>query len=350
MRKRSGSLLGAVLLAVGLGLVGYTLYSWFAEPADTTPVDARLDATDSAMFADTAPWNQPTPLSQTGGLGDRSYAALPGASPAVAETTPVATPPADTSSTNSTSATTTTPTSPSNPASTVSPSDSMTSTPLPGATISNNNPGTNIGNADPAGPTTPLSGTAEHITTAPTTAQPTVPLIDPPGSTLPLSVNVDATPTGLTPGFSSAGGAGTPTTHKIESGDTLGSIAKKYLGKESRWPEIAKLNPSLDPHRLKIGDVVKLPEAAAGGSSSTSTYTSSPSDPPSEIVVPIGSKTHTVREGDTFWIIAEEHYGSGALWQTIYRANKPIVGNNPDKLTTGMKLIIPPKPGEVPAQ
>ncbi len=345
MRKRSGSLLGAVLLAVGLGLVGYTLYSWFAEPADTTPVDARIDANNSALYADTAPWNQSTPLSQAGALGDRSYAALPGASLAVTEAAPAAS--------NSTTSTTTPSAMPSTTSdSTKSPSTSATPTPspdgtnitpLPGATVSSNSyPGATNSNTDPTGPTTPLSGTAEPT---PSTTQPTVPFIDPPGSSLPSSIHVDAT----SPGMTTAPTPVAPATHKIESGDTLGSIAKKYLGKESRWTEIAKLNPGLDPHRLKIGDVVKLPEVSRSDAITTSPTgwagATNASDPPSEIVVPLGSQTHTVREGDTFWIIAEQYYGSGVHWQSIYQANKPIVGANPDKLTTGMKLIIPPKPG-----
>lgn len=52
-----------------------------------------------------------------------------------------------------------------------------------------------------------------------------------------------------------------PKTHKIAPGDTLWSLAKKYLGSDSRWPEIKKLNgfTDADVHSLPIGKVVKLP-------------------------------------------------------------------------------------------
>jgi nucleoid-associated protein YgaU len=47
--------------------------------------------------------------------------------------------------------------------------------------------------------------------------------------------------------------------HKISRGDTLGHIARKYLGRASRWREIAKLNPKLNPNNLKLGETIKIP-------------------------------------------------------------------------------------------
>lgn len=47
--------------------------------------------------------------------------------------------------------------------------------------------------------------------------------------------------------------------HRIEKGDTLAGLAKRYLGKESRVDEIQDLNPTVDPTRLRIGQVIRLP-------------------------------------------------------------------------------------------
>jgi nucleoid-associated protein YgaU len=53
----------------------------------------------------------------------------------------------------------------------------------------------------------------------------------------------------------------TPSTYTLKKGDTLWSIAQKYLGSGTRWREIANLNGISDAQtrKLPIGLVVKLP-------------------------------------------------------------------------------------------
>ena len=45
----------------------------------------------------------------------------------------------------------------------------------------------------------------------------------------------------------------------VQRGDTLGSIARKILGQESRWHEIYRLNFIHEPKRLYVGQRLKLP-------------------------------------------------------------------------------------------
>jgi len=47
--------------------------------------------------------------------------------------------------------------------------------------------------------------------------------------------------------------------HRITKGETLGKIAKADLGSGKRWPEIAALNPEIDPDKLVVGAVIWLP-------------------------------------------------------------------------------------------
>ena len=54
-------------------------------------------------------------------------------------------------------------------------------------------------------------------------------------------------------------------THKVGQGENLWKIAARTLGDGKRWKEIAALNPRVDPDRLVLGQVLKLP-AASGGS------------------------------------------------------------------------------------
>lgn len=48
-------------------------------------------------------------------------------------------------------------------------------------------------------------------------------------------------------------------THTVKYGDTLSSIAAKYLGSWSRYSEIAELNGIRDPNNVPVGTVLKLP-------------------------------------------------------------------------------------------
>jgi LysM repeat protein len=50
---------------------------------------------------------------------------------------------------------------------------------------------------------------------------------------------------------------------------------------------------------------------------------------------------YTVQSGDTLWKIAEDHYGDGSKYGTIFEANKPLL-TDPDKIYPGQVLRIPP--------
>jgi len=48
-------------------------------------------------------------------------------------------------------------------------------------------------------------------------------------------------------------------TYTIAQGDTLSGLAKRLFGSDKRVDDIKGLNPSVDPTRLRIGQVIKLP-------------------------------------------------------------------------------------------
>ena len=56
------------------------------------------------------------------------------------------------------------------------------------------------------------------------------------------------------------GGRGAVKEYEIRPGDTFSSIARRVLGSERRWREIAEINTHVDPTRLKAGDRIRLPE------------------------------------------------------------------------------------------
>lgn len=50
-------------------------------------------------------------------------------------------------------------------------------------------------------------------------------------------------------------------THTVKSGETLGTIAAKYLGSSARWKEIWNANPQIaNPDLIYVGQVLTVPE------------------------------------------------------------------------------------------
>lgn len=79
----------------------------------------------------------------------------------------------------------------------------------------------------------------------------------------------------------------------------------------------------------------------AGGAGPSSTYSSYPSyadGSPSSA----GAKTHTVQRKETLFSIARMHYnGDASKWRTIYDANRAEIGDDPNKIRVGQRLVIP---------
>lgn len=56
-----------------------------------------------------------------------------------------------------------------------------------------------------------------------------------------------------------------------------------------------------------------------------------------------GGTTYQIQQGDSLWKIARQHYGDGALYTLIEKAN-PALGKT---LRVGTRIVIPPKPATV---
>lgn len=124
----------------------------------------------------------------------------------------------------------------------------------------------------------------------------------------------------------------------VRKGDTLAQIAKRELGASSRWTEIAALNPGLDPSRLKVGAPIALPTGGAPASLASAAPTPK-SAPVAAAPKPASTgRKHTVKAGETLWMIAESQLGSGNRWREITAANP---GVNTSSLKVGMVLALP---------
>jgi nucleoid-associated protein YgaU len=54
------------------------------------------------------------------------------------------------------------------------------------------------------------------------------------------------------------------------------------------------------------------------------------------------SQFYVVQPGDTLSKIAQEAYGDANLWPKIYAENKSVIGNDPNRISSGQRLFIPP--------
>ena len=115
--------------------------------------------------------------------------------------------------------------------------------------------------------------------------------------------------------------------HVIVKGDSFYTVAKKY-GVTSR--AIQEANPGVDPSRLKIGQKLVIPARTA---------TATAAAPSNGTATNGGTKTYTVKSGDTLNAIARRH---GITVKQLQAANNLAT----TQIKVGQKLRIPSK--EVP--
>jgi nucleoid-associated protein YgaU len=130
-----------------------------------------------------------------------------------------------------------------------------------------------------------------------------------------------------------------PGTYTIKSGDTFSTIAADKLGSSKKWHAIAQANPMIDPTKLKVGMVIRLPDPT--GSTHAITAGESTTREP-ETAPGANGVVYVVREGDTLTTIAQQYYGSRGKWERIFNANRATIGRDPGRVKAGMKLVIPP--------
>jgi len=146
---------------------------------------------------------------------------------------------------------------------------------------------------------------------------------------------------------------GQETTYTVKSGDSLARIARKELGSETRWNEIAQLNPGLNAKNLKVGQSILLPTGTATASTvvadSTQTAPVTAAVPKPVVAKPVvakpaaapkskGGRTYVVKSGDTLAKIAARECGSSKAATQIAALNPNI---NPDRIKVGDKLVLP---------
>nr|WP_227019136.1 LysM peptidoglycan-binding domain-containing protein [Sinanaerobacter chloroacetimidivorans] len=126
--------------------------------------------------------------------------------------------------------------------------------------------------------------------------------------------------------------------HTIRAGDTLYMLARNY---NVTLDAILNANPNVNPSNLQIGSQICIPRAPGAPMP-----TPMPTPAPAPMPVPTPSPTpvcdgmiHTVRPGDTLYMLAKEH---NVTLDAIIKANPQV---DCYMLQVGMKLCIPRSAG-----
>lgn len=123
--------------------------------------------------------------------------------------------------------------------------------------------------------------------------------------------------------------------HVVKRGDWLWNLAEHYLGDGSRWTEIAKANPGIDPDRIDVGQRLVIPVDRAPHKA-TKSHEEKP-------VIPEAGDTVKVERGDSLSGISEDLYGTPKHWAELYEENKGQI-SDPDEIEVGQKLQLPDRP------
>lgn len=94
---------------------------------------------------------------------------------------------------------------------------------------------------------------------------------------------------------------------------------------------------------LKKGKEEPAPKAPAAKPTTTAPTTSVPrSEPKSQPTDAAATNdTYTVQSGDSLSKIAKNLYGDANSWHKLYEANKTLIGDNPDMIQPGQRLVVP---------
>ncbi len=122
----------------------------------------------------------------------------------------------------------------------------------------------------------------------------------------------------------------TGTEYTIQQGDTFGALAKKFNVKVKA---IEAANPGVDPTKLKIGQKIQIPPAAAAATTAATGTDTSASN---------GDQTYAVKSGDTLGAIAK---ANGVSVKALRAENNLKT----DRIQVGQKLKIPARTASAPA-
>ena len=200
---------------------------------------------------------------------------------------------------------------------------------------------------EPPAATQPLNSTPPQSPSLPATTTAPVPATAFP-ATLPPDTNQSPAATTGTGNFNRA-----EATYTVQPNDNYWLISKKLYGTGAYFKALFEHNRDRFPraNRLRVGDVIRTPpmevlQQTYPKLSPRATGTSSPVGA-SRRGSPIsrgpldGGRSYLVQEGDTLYDIARYELGDANRWHEIRQLNRDVLGNDADRLRSGIELRLP---------
>ncbi|MBL9121848.1 MAG: LysM peptidoglycan-binding domain-containing protein [Phycisphaerae bacterium] len=134
-------------------------------------------------------------------------------------------------------------------------------------------------------------------------------------------------------------------TYAIKSGDTFAAIAQREYKKRSLGTKLAEFN-GIDPSRMKVGTIVKLPPIGELDPTATPSRLASNEQPASDRTAAVqpAFRMYRVKQGDTLYGIAEREMGTSGRLKELRSANNELLRGS-DDLHPGMQIRIPERAG-----
>ena len=116
-------------------------------------------------------------------------------------------------------------------------------------------------------------------------------------------------------------------------GESMSLIARWYTGSSGNWRKLAKANPSINPNRIKKGNVIAIPTKLM------KTREPLPQKVAARYTADYFACT-VKQDGEKMEVLATWYTGNAANWKAIARANPKL---DPDHLVAGNEVYIPSK-------
>jgi len=172
------------------------------------------------------------------------------------------------------------------------------------------------------------------------------PSVTPPAAVVPQPLAIPSgsllkTTDGLSEGFDSK-----RLMYTWQSGDSYVALAKKLYGEPTKFTLIQNANDGREDMQpgekilVPVYDVENVVETPAPAKNEGKTKVSK--SPKTAKVVPVSAagKTHTVKKGESLWLIAKAELGNGSRWKEIFDLNTDKL-KTPESLRDGMQLALP---------
>jgi nucleoid-associated protein YgaU len=151
-------------------------------------------------------------------------------------------------------------------------------------------------------------------------------------------------------------GSGAPHVYTVQPNDNYWKISEKVYGSGAYFQALAEQNRKKipDESRLRPGDTISIPPVGelekkyAALCPKPDHRDTTRRQLATASTITTAGQVYVVQEGDNLYDIARWELGKVTRWPEIYDLNRQALGNDPDHLTPGMRLVLPgDRPGGV---